>query len=235
MTILPLALRFLASRPCRRSGKPRFRDILTTALLAATPAAVLAQEPFRLVALGDSLTQGYGLPADQGLVPQLQDWLRAAGHDVIVINAGVSGDTTAGGLSRLDWTLADRPDAMIVALGGNDLLRGIDPAESRANLDAILTRLDAEGVPAMLVGLPAPGNFGPQFQRDFGAMFPELAQEHGATLYPDLLAPITQRYTAGQDYADLMQDDQLHPSAAGVTAIVAAMGPAVDAWLDMLR
>lgn len=235
MTILSLALRFLASRPCRRSGKPRFRDILTTALLAATPAAVLAQEPFRLVALGDSLTQGYGLPADQGLVPQLQDWLRAAGHDVIVINAGVSGDTTAGGLSRLDWTLADRPDAMIVALGGNDLLRGIDPAESRANLDAILTRLDAEGVPAMLVGLPAPGNFGPQFQRDFGAMFPELAQEHGATLYPDLLAPITQRYTAGQDYADLMQDDQLHPSAAGVTAIVAAMGPAVDAWLDMLR
>ena len=235
MTILPLALRFLASRPCRRSGKPWFRDILTTALLAATPAAVLAQEPFRLVALGDSLTQGYGLPADQGLVPQLQDWLRAAGHDVIVINAGVSGDTTAGGLSRLDWTLADRPDAMIVALGGNDLLRGIDPAESRANLDAILTRLDAEGVPAMLVGLPAPGNFGPQFQRDFGAMFPELAQEHGATLYPDLLAPITQRYTAGQDYADLMQDDQLHPSAAGVTAIVAAMGPAVDAWLDMLR
>lgn len=187
------------------------------------------------MALGDSLTQGYGLPADQGLVPQLQDWLRAAGHDVIVINAGVSGDTTAGGLSRLDWTLADRPDAMIVALGGNDLLRGIDPAESRANLDAILTRLDAEGVPAMLVGLPAPGNFGPQFQRDFGAMFPELAQEHGATLYPDLLAPITQRYTAGQDYADLMQDDQLHPSAAGVTAIVAAMGPAVDAWLDMLR
>lgn len=235
MTILSLALRFLASRPCRRSGKPRFRDILTTAFLAATPAAVLAQEPFRLVALGDSLTQGYGLPADQGLVPQLQDWLRAAGHDVIVINAGVSGDTTAGGLSRLDWTLADRPDAMIVALGGNDLLRGIDPAESRANLDAILTRLDAEGVPAMLVGLPAPGNFGPQFQRDFGAMLPELAQEHGATLYPDLLAPITQRYTAGQDYADLMQDDQLHPSAAGVTAIVAAMGPAVDAWLDMLR
>ncbi|SNR33541.1 acyl-CoA thioesterase-1 [Paracoccus sediminis] len=201
-------------------------------ILAAIPAAGWADEPLRLAALGDSLTQGYGLPQDQGLVPQLQDWLRKAGHDVIVMNAGVSGDTTAGGLSRLDWTLADRPDAMIVALGGNDLLRGIDPAISRANLDAILTRLGNEGVPAMLVGLPAPGNFGPEFQQDFQAMYPDLAKTHGAALYPDLLAPITQRQAAGKGLADLMQDDGLHPSAAGVTAIVAAMGPAVDGWLD---
>lgn len=200
--------------------------------LVPLPAQALAQDTLRLAALGDSLTQGYGLPADQGLVPQLQDWLRAAGHDVIVINAGVSGDTTAGGLSRLDWTLADDPDAMIVALGGNDLLRGIDPAASRANLDAILARLASAGVPAMLAGLPAPGNFGPDFQRDFAAMFPDLAQKHGAALYPDLLAPITQRYAAGESYADLMQDDGLHPNAEGVRAIVEILGPAVDAWLD---
>ncbi|MCZ0963163.1 arylesterase [Paracoccus benzoatiresistens] len=204
-------------------------------VLAALPAAGLAQEPLRLVALGDSLTQGYGLPPDQGLVPQLQGWLRKAGHDVIVINAGVSGDTTAGGLSRLDWTLADKPDAMIVALGGNDMLRGIDPGVSRANLDAILTRLGAAGVPAMLVGLPAPGNYGPEFQQAFGAMYPELAREHGATLYPDLLAPITQRYATGDSYGDLMQDDRLHPSAAGVEAIVAAMGPAVAEWLQEIK
>ncbi|TBN38988.1 arylesterase [Paracoccus subflavus] len=235
MNIVPENLRSLASRPWRRANNPRWRDIFTVAVLAAAPAAACAEEPLRLVALGDSLTQGYGLPQDQGLVPQLQDWLRKAGHDVIVINAGVSGDTTAGGLSRLDWTLADRPDAMIVALGGNDLLRGIDPAVSRANLDAILTRLDAEGVPAMLVGLPAPGNYGPEFQRDFQAMYPELAETHDAALYPDLLAPIARKYATGQDYADLMQEDRLHPSAAGVTAIVEAMGPAVAGWLEEVR
>jgi acyl-CoA thioesterase-1 len=232
MTIIPQSLRFLASKAWRRSGKPRLRDIFMALVLACAPVAGQAQEPLKLAALGDSLTQGYGLAQGQGLVPQLQDWLRAAGHDVIVINAGVSGDTTAGGLSRLDWTLADKPDAMIVALGGNDLLRGIDPAASRANLDAILARLAAEGVPAMLVGLPAPGNFGPDFQRDFQAMFPDLARDHDAALYPDLLAPITRKYAAGESYVDLMQDDGLHPSAAGVRAIVEAMGPAVGAWLD---
>lgn len=235
MIIAPESLRFLASKPSCRANNPHWRDILVAAALAVVPVTALAGEPLRLVALGDSLTQGYGLPQDQGLVPQLQDWLQGAGHDVIVINAGVSGDTTAGGLSRLDWTLADRPDAMMVALGGNDLLRGIDPAVSRANLDAILTRLDAEGVPAMLVGLPAPGNYGPKFQRDFQAMYPDLAEIHGAALYPDLLAPIAQKYAAGQEYGDLMQEDRLHPSAAGVSAIVAAMGPAVAGWLEEVR
>ncbi|MDO5605860.1 MAG: arylesterase [Paracoccus sp. (in: a-proteobacteria)] len=207
---------------------------MTFALLAA-PAQASAEGALRLAALGDSLTQGYGLAQDQGLVPQLQAWLQAAGHDVIVINAGVSGDTTAGGLSRLDWTLADAPDAMIVALGGNDLLRGIDPAASRANLDAILTRLNDEGIPAMLVGLPAPGNYGPEFRAQFEAMYPELAQAHGAALYPDLLAPIAEKYATGQSYGDLMQDDHLHPSAAGVSAIVAAMGPFVDEWLREIK
>ena len=112
------------------------------------------------------------------------------------------------------------------------LLRGIAPARMSANLDAILARLETEGVPAMLTGLPAPGNYGPDYQRDFQAMFPDLAQKHGAVLYPDLLAPITERYRAGESLEDLMQDDGLHPDAAGVQAIVEALGPAVDAWLD---
>ena len=201
-----------------------------TALGLVSAAPALA-EGVTIAALGDSLTQGYGLPADQGLVAQLQAWLAAQGVSAQVINAGVSGDTTAGGRARLDWTLADGPDAVIVALGGNDLLRGIDPAASRANLDAILARLAAEGVPALLVGLHPPGNYGPEFRDAFAAMYPELAAAHGAALVPDLLAPITARVLAGQGVADLMQADGLHPNAAGVALVVEALGPAV---LDLI-
>jgi len=201
-------------------------------VLSVAPAQA---EGIRLAALGDSLTQGYGLAQGEGLVPQLQAWLNAQGHMVEVLNAGVSGDTTAGGLSRLDWTLADRPDAMMVALGGNDLLRGIDPATSRANLEGILARLQAEAVPAILVGLPAPGNYGPEFQAAFEAMYPELAEEYGAMLYPDLLQPITAKQEAGMRYIDLMQDDHIHPNAAGVALIVEGLGPVVSAFLHSLE
>lgn len=200
-------------------------------VLSVAPAQA---ESIRLAALGDSLTQGYGLAQGEGLVPQLQAWLRAQGHAVEVLNAGVSGDTTAGGLSRLDWTLADNPDAMMVALGGNDLLRGIDPAASRANLEGILARLQAEGVPALLVGLPAPGNYGPEFQAAFEAMYPELAEEYGATLYPDLLQPITEKHDAGMRYTDLMQDDHIHPNAEGVALIVEGLGPVVSQFLQSI-
>jgi acyl-CoA thioesterase I len=204
---------------------------LAVTLIAALSVAPALAEPVRIAALGDSLTQGYGLAQGDGLVPQLQAWLDARGHDVVVINAGVSGDTTAGGLSRLDWTLADNPDAMIVALGGNDLLRGIDPAVSRANLDAILTRLQADGVPALLVGLPAPGNYGPDFTTAFEAMYPELAAEYGAGLLPDMLGPISEKHLTGQAFMDLMQADGIHPNAAGVALVVEAMGPAVEALI----
>lgn len=188
--------------------------------------------PLRLVVLGDSLTQGFGLVQDEGLVAQLEAWLRDAGHDVDAINAGVSGDTTAGGLARMDWTLAEPVDAMLVILGGNDLLRGIDPAVSRANLDAILTRLAAEGIPAMLAGMPAPGNFGPEFRDAFGSMYPELAATHGAALFANLLAPMSARVALGAAFGDLMQEDQIHPNAAGVAAIVAELGPAVAEFLE---
>ncbi len=194
-----------------------------------TPAAA---QPLTVTALGDSLTQGYGLPQEEGFVPVLEGWLRERGHDVNVVNAGVSGDTTAGGAARIDWTLADEPDALIVALGGNDLLRGIAPAASRANLDAILAAADAAGVPVLLAGLPAPGNYGPEFKRDFEAMYGELAAKWEALHYPDFLGPVGEKAAQGLSLSELMQDDRIHPSAEGVRQIVAAIGPAVEDLLD---
>lgn len=206
--------------------------MLFAAAVAVSAASGARARDLTVTALGDSLTAGYGLEQGQGLVPQLQAWLDAQGLAVRVVNAGVSGDTTSGGLQRLDWVLADRPDAMIVALGGNDLLRGIDPALSRANLDAILTRLEAEGIPALLVGLPAPGNYGPAFQSAFAALFPDLAAAHDTLLLPDLLAPIAAARDAGTPVTDLMQGDMIHPNARGVALVVQALGPQVETLLD---
>jgi acyl-CoA thioesterase-1 len=165
-------------------------------------------------------------------VPQLQAWLEAQGHDVIVINAGVSGDTTAGGLARLDWTLAEPVDAMLVTLGGNDLLRGLDPAASRANLDAILSRLATEGIPAMLAGMPAPGNYGPEFKREFEAMYVDLAAQYDVPLVPNFMQPMTDKAEAGVSFTDLMQDDHIHPNARGVGLIVEHLGTELTAFLS---
>ncbi len=189
-------------------------------------------EPLRLVALGDSLTQGYGLPQGDGFVPQLEAWLQAQGQDVVVINAGVSGDTTAGGFARLDWTLAEPVDAMLVTLGGNDLLRGLDPAASRANLDGILARLTAEGIPAILAGMPAPGNYGPEFKTEFEAMYVDLAAQYDVPLVPNFMQPMTEKAEAGEAFSDLMQDDNIHPNARGVALIVEHLGPDVSAFLE---
>ncbi|AGI69462.1 hypothetical protein OAN307_c40440 [Octadecabacter antarcticus 307] len=180
-----------------------------------------------IAALGDSLTQGYGLPMEEGFVPQLEAWLRARGADVKVINAGVSGDTTAGGLSRAAWTLTPNVDAMIVNLGGNDLLRGINPDVSRANLDAILRAAVDAGVEVLLVGLDAPSNYGPAYEAAFDAMYPELAQIYGLDLYANFFAPLED----GTDLAAVrllyMQSDGIHPSALGVEKIVNGIGPSV--------
>lgn len=215
-----------------RCGKGRFWSAAVTALtLSFLPQAVMAQ--MQIVALGDSLTQGYGLPQGEGFVPQLQNWLTAQGHDVEVINAGVSGDTTAGGLSRIDWTLTPEVDAVIVALGGNDLLRGIPPATSRANLDAILQTITARDLPVLLVGLPAPNNYGPAFKAEFDAIYPELAATYDTGLVPDFLGPIADAAEADrqQALADLMQADGIHPNAQGVALMVAAIGPEVTALI----
>ena len=180
-----------------------------------------------IAALGDSLTQGYGLPADQGFVPQLEAWLRAAGHDVRLINAGVSGDTTAGGLARIGWTLTEDVQALIVTLGGNDLLRGLPPEAARANLAGILQAAEEAGVAVLLIGMEAPLNYGPDYKAAFDAIYPDLAAEFGTLYAESFLAPIT----AAPDLRVLMQADGIHPNAAGVALIVDALGPEVEALI----
>ena len=181
-------------------------------------------EPMRLLALGDSLTAGYGVAADAAFPAQLERALRAEGYDVTVLNAGVSGDTTAGGRARLDWALADRPQAAIVELGANDGLRGLDPAQAERNLDDILTRLKTSGVRVLLTGMRAPPNFGPDYAAAFEAVFPRLAQRHQVAFYPFFLDGVARdpRFN---------QPDGLHPTPDGVAEIVRRILPSVKAVL----
>lgn len=186
----------------------------------------------RIIALGDSLTAGYGLPPDEGFVPKLDAWLAANGaEDVEIVNAGVSGDTTAGGLARLDWALGEPADAMILELGANDMLRGLDPEAARSNLDRILDEVSSRGMPVLLAGVPAIGNFGPEYQARFSAMYSDLAEEHEAILYPSFFAGLTDGRSQAEARA-LIQGDGLHPNAEGVDAIVEDIGPVV---LDLVR
>jgi acyl-CoA thioesterase-1 len=204
------------------------RNLLTAIVITASPAAA----EVTVAALGDSLTQGYGLPPDDGFVPQLQRWLGAKAAEATVLNAGVSGDTTQGGLSRVDWTLTPDVDALIVALGGNDVLRGLDPAVSRANLDGILQAAAARDIPVLLVGMSAPGNYGADYKAQFDAIYPDLAAQYGARLHPDFLQAITSQPDREAALQTYMQPDGLHPNAAGVALIVEDIGPAV---LDLVN
>jgi acyl-CoA thioesterase-1 len=199
-------------------------------LTAMSGRRALAQAPreVRILALGDSLTAGYGLARPEGFVAQLQAALRAKGVPATVIDAGVSGDTTAGGRARLDWALADRPDAAIVALGGNDLLRGLDPAGTYANLNDILTRLKARNIPVLLAGMLAPRNLGQEFVTGFEGAYQRLAREHDVVFYPFFLDGV-----AGE--AALNQPDGIHPNGRGVAVMVERIMPSVEALLARVR
>ncbi|NRB00984.1 MAG: arylesterase [Rhodobacteraceae bacterium] len=201
------------------------RNLLAGAFLLAAPIAVA--DEVVIAALGDSLTQGFGLVPEQGFVPQLEAWLVAQGAAARVINAGVSGDTTAGGLSRIAWTLTPEVDALIVALGGNDVLRGIDPAVARANMDGILSAARNAGVPIMVAGITAPPNYGPDYKSDFDAIYPDLSDAYGALLYPDFLQALTSQTDLAAALQKYMQPDGIHPNKDGVALIVEDMGPTV--------
>lgn len=191
------------------------------------PSAVAATTPIKLLALGDSLTAGYGLPEPQGFTSQLQKALAAKGYAVTVVNAGVSGDTTAGGRARLDWALADKPDAALVELGANDMLRGLDPAAAKANLDAILTTLEERRIPTLLAGMLASPSLGRPYVERFNGLYPELAKTHNVPLYPFFLDGVA------TDRA-LIQPDGLHPNAQGVAIIVERILPDIIRLLDSL-
>ena len=205
----------------RRAGRMARAWLAAGLALAATGLAPETRaEELRVLMLGDSLTAGYGLAARDGLPARLEAALRARGLDARVIDAGVSGDTTAGGLARLEWALADRPHAVIVALGANDALRAIDPAVARSNLDRLLTALAERGLPVLLAGMLAPRNLGPEYGARFDAIYPEIAERHGALLYPFLLDGVA-------TVAELNQADGIHPNEAGVAVIVERMLPSV--------
>ncbi len=193
-------------------------------IAAATPALAQAA-PTTLLALGDSLTAGYGLPQSQGFVPRLEAALRAKGRDVRVVNGGVSGDTMAGGLSRLDWLLAENPRAAIVALGANDGLRGLPVPRMAQALDAILDRLAARRVAVLLAGMHAPPNLGADYGRAFHAVYTEAAAKRGLPLFPFFLDGV-----AGE--RALNQADGIHPNARGVEEMVRRILPATEDLLD---
>jgi len=194
-------------------------------LLALAPVAASAETT--IVALGDSLTAGYGLPEGEGLVPQLQNWLDAQGAEIKVINAGVSGDTSAGGLSRLDWSLTPETDALVVTLGGNDLLRGIQPSETRSNIDTIVKQATERGLKVLIVPMEAPGNFGPDYKAEFDALYPEIATAHDAQITQPFFRLLAPDATDPGQIAQWMQPDGLHPNKDGVAKIVANLGPAI--------
>lgn len=210
----------------------RLRNGVTVTLLAT---GIASAEPITLVALGDSLTAGYGL-VDQadGLVPQLEGWLKARGADVVVQNAGVSGDTTAGGLSRVAWALGPDADALIVTLGGNDMLRGVDPAASKASLDGILKEAQARGLPVLLVAMKAGANYGPDYKAAFDGMYGDLATTYGTVLADDFFAGLMAAGANPSDPASMaafMQADGIHPNPEGVKLIVEGLGPKVEELL----
>jgi acyl-CoA thioesterase I len=192
------------------------------ALVSAYPRA--AERPVNIVALGDSLTAGYGLAANEAFPARLQGALNAKGLAVNVANAGVSGDTAAGGLARLDWSVPDGTDAVILELGANDALRGFDPAVTRKALEAMLHRLQMRKIPVLLCGMLAPPNMGAEYGRAFNSIYPDLAAQTGAILYPFFLTGVA---------ADpkLNQSDGLHPTAAGVAVIVGYILPQVEALI----
>jgi acyl-CoA thioesterase-1 len=198
------------------------------ALLVLCGAALAADKPVKIVALGDSLTAGFQLAAGDAVPARLEQALKAKGIAVEIANAGVSGDTASGGLGRVDWSVPDGTDAVILELGANDMLRGLDPKVTRDALDATIRKLKARGIEVLLCGMRAAPNLGADYARAFNPIYPELAATHGLLLYPFFLEGVASNRA-------LNQGDGLHPNAAGVAAIVTGILPQVEALIARVR
>jgi acyl-CoA thioesterase-1 len=209
-------------------NRGRFKAMLSTIVCVILVGASAHAAPVKILALGTSLTQGYGLPPGTEFPVVLEAKLRAAGIDAKVINAGVSGDTSTGGLARLDWSLADHPDAAIVELGSNDALRGLAPDQTETNLSAILQRLKDAHVPALLLGMKAPRNLGPEYAAQFDPIYQRVAKRQGVLLYPFVVDGVALN-------PKLNQADGIHPNPAGVRIIVERMLPYVKRLLTQVK
>ncbi|RWO38312.1 MAG: arylesterase [Mesorhizobium sp.] len=185
-------------------------------------------EPFTIVGFGDSLMAGFGLGPDEGFTRKLEAALRAKGHDVTVANAGVSGDTSSGGLSRLDWSVPDGTQLVILELGANDMLRGVSPDITQKNLDAMLAKLKQRNIAVLLAGMRAAPNLGADYQNGFDAIFPKLAEKHGVPLYPFFLDGV-----AGEPAMQL--EDGLHPNAKGIDRMVERVLPDVEKAIAVVK
>jgi acyl-CoA thioesterase-1 len=201
-----------------------FVSLAITALLSAGPARA---EPIKLVGFGDSLMAGYQLPAADAFPVKLQTALQAKGYAVEISNAGVSGDTTSGGLARLDWSIPDGTKGVILELGANDALRGIPPGETEKNLDAMLSRLKERGIAVLIAGMLAPPNMGPEYGDHFNGIYRRLADKHGVALYPFFLDGVVSK-------VNLQLEDGMHPNSQGVDVMVQTILPAAETFIKTI-
>jgi acyl-CoA thioesterase-1 len=216
--------------PNWQSGRRAFLTALAGLILAFPFRPGLADDPVKVLAFGDSLTAGYGLKQGEGFADQLQTTFRKMGRPVTVINGGVSGDTSAGGLARIDWALADQPKVVIVELGANDMLRGIDPESTRRNLAGIIEKAQASGAKVLLAGMKSQRNLGADYVQRFDAIYPDLAKQYDVTLYPFFMAGIVG--ADGSADTKLLQADGLHPTEAGAKIIVDGIMPDLLKLID---
>ncbi len=202
--------------------------ILAVFLAGINGIALAKAKPIKILAYGTSLTQGYNLPPGTDYCALLQAKLRAKGHDVTVVNAGVSGDTSAGGLARLDWALAEHVDGAIVELGANDALRGLDVTETRKNIGAVLSHLKGRGIVVLLAGMKSPRNLGAEYSASFDALYPELAAQHKVLFYPFFLDGVAANLK-------LNQADGIHPNESGSQVIVRRILPFVEKLIGQIK